>query len=259
MTARTDTALLNVLRRDGLIVAAALAFVTISAWGYLIWLAQTVPLRGMAMMPAFAPWSPTHGLFVFAMWAVMMVGMMTPSVAPMVLLYAQVARQARTLGKPFAAAGWFAGGYLLAWTVFAAIATLAQYGFERAALLSPMMVGTSRYFAGALLLVAGIYQLTPMENACLVQCRAPLRFIQNHGGFRPGIGGSLRLGMLHGVYCIGCCWALMALLFVGGVMNVLWIAAIAIVVLAQKLLPGGTWHARLVGIAAIAGGAWMLI
>ena len=92
-----------------------------------------------------------------------------------------------------------------------------------------MMVGTSRYFAGALLLVAGIYQLTPMENACLVQCRAPLRFIQNHGGFRPGIGGSLRLGMLHGVYCIGCCWALMALLFVGGVMNVLWIAAIAIV------------------------------
>ena len=259
MTAATDTALLNVLKRDRLVVGAALALITAAAWAYLTWLAQATRMPGMAMMPGFMPWTPAHGLFVFVMWVVMMVGMMTPSAAPMVLLYAQVARQARTLGKPFAPAGWFAGGYLLAWTAFAAIATLAQYGFERAALLSPMMESTSRYFAGAILLVAGMYQLTPVKNACLVQCRAPLRFIQDRGGFRPGIGGSARLGFLHGLYCIGCCWALMALLFAGGVMNVLWIAAIAIVVLAERLLPGSTWHARLVGIAAIAGGAWLLI
>lgn len=268
MTAERDTALLSILTRDRLFVGAALLFITVAAWSFVLWLVLTMPsglpdTAGMsmtrrAMMPGFTPWTPTHGLFVFAMWAVMMIGMMTPSAAPMVLLYAQVARQARTLGRAFPPAAWFAGGYLLAWTFFAAVATGAQYGLERAALLSPMMVSTSRYFAGAVLLFVGTYQLTPLKNACLVQCRAPLRFIQNHGGFRPGIGGSLRLGVLHGFYCIGCCWALMALLFVGGVMNVLWIAAIAIVVLAEKLLPGGPWLARLAGMAAVIAGAWML-
>ncbi len=118
------------------------------------------------------------------MWAVMMIGMMTPSAAPMVLLYAQVARQALTLGRVFAPAGWFAGGYFIAWTGFAALAALAQYALEHAALLSPMMVSTSGVFGAAVLVVTGVYQLTPLKYACLYHCRAPLRFVQQHGGFK---------------------------------------------------------------------------
>lgn len=267
MTAEIDSAFANLLKRDRLVVGAALLLITAAAWTYVIWLARAMndlnpmagmDMPGMSMAPAFTPWSPARGLFLFIMWTEMMVGMMTPSVAPMVLLYAQVARQARTLGTAFAPAAWFAAGYFLAWTLFAALATLAQFGFDRAALLSPMMVSSSRYLAAGLLLAAGVYQLTPLKNACLVQCRAPLRFIQDHGGFKPGVGGSLRLGLVHGLFCVGCCWALMALLFVGGVMNVLWIAALAIVVLAEKLLPGGPWLARFAGVAAIAAGGWML-
>jgi predicted metal-binding membrane protein len=259
-------ALTAVLKRDRLVVAAALGLVIVAAWACLLSLSANMTggtsgasdMSGM-MAPGFMPWTPLHATFVFAMWSVMMVGMMTPSAAPMVLIYAQVARQARTLGGVFVPAGWFAGGYLLAWTLFAALATAAQYGLERAALLSPALAATSRYFGGGILLLAGLYQLSPVKNACLVECRAPLQFIQRRGGFKPGIRGSLRLGFLHGLYCVGCCWLLMMLLFVGGVMNVLWIAAIAIAVLAEKLLPGGPWLARSAGLVALLFGAWMLL
>ena len=213
---------------------------------------------GATMAPGFSPWTSAHGFFLFVMWAVMMTGMMTPSASPMVLLYTQVARQARTLGRVFAPAGWFAGGYIFAWTGFAALAALAQYALEHAAFLSPMMVSTSRIFGAAVLVAAGLYQLMPLKYACLSHCRAPLRFVQEHGGFKPDAWGSLRLGLLHGLYCVGCCWALMALLFVGGVMNLLWIAAIAILVLGEKLLPGGVVLARVAGVSAIAAGIWML-
>ncbi|MBI3677790.1 MAG: DUF2182 domain-containing protein [Proteobacteria bacterium] len=260
-------ALSALLKRDGLIAAAALIALTALAWAYVLWLAAgmnaapaAMPGMDMGAMlaPAFVQWTAMHALFVFTMWAVMMIGMMTPSVAPMVLIYTQVARQSGTLGKPFAPAGWFASGYLLAWTLFAALATAAQFSLEQAALLSPAMASTSRYFGGAILLVAGLYQLSPLKNACLSQCRAPLSFVQRHGGFQSTAFGSLRLGALHGFYCIGCCWALMALLFVGGVMNVLWIAAIMIFVLAEKIVPGGRYLSTLAGIAALAAGAWMI-
>ena len=264
-------ALSALLKRDGLIAAGALIALTALAWAYVLWLAAEMNTAsasmpgmdmGAMMAPAFVPWTAMHALFVFVMWAVMMIGMMTPSVAPMVLIYTQVARQSRTLagtlGKPFAPAGWFASGYLLAWTLFAALATAAQYGLEQAALLSPSMASTSRYFGGGLLIVAGLYQLSPLKNACLSQCRAPLSFVQRHGGFQSTVFGSLRLGTQHGLYCIGCCWALMALLFVGGVMNVLWIAAIMIFVLAEKIIPGGRYLSTLAGVAALAAGAWMI-
>lgn len=213
---------------------------------------------GAAMAPGFSPWTPAHACFVFAMWALMMIGMMTPSATPMVLLYAQVARQSRTLGRVFAPASWFAGGYFLAWTGFAALATLGQYALERAALLSPLMISSSRVFGGSLLIATGLYQLASVKHACLARCRSPLGFVQEHGGFRPEAWGSLRLGALHGFYCIGCCWALMALLFVGGVMNLLWIAAVAILVLGEKVLPGGAVIARVAGLCAIAAGIWMM-
>jgi predicted metal-binding membrane protein len=250
-----------------MIVAGALVALTALAWGYTLWLAPQEMDTGMAggmamdmpgMAPAFTAWTPAHFLLMFVMWAVMMVGMMTPSAAPMILLYAQVARQATTLGRSFASSGWFAAGYLSAWTLFALAATSAQYGLERAALLSPMTMSASRNLDGLVLIGAGLYQLTPIKSACLAQCRAPLAFVQRHGGFPASAWGSLRLGALHGLYCIGCCWALMALLFVGGVMNPLWIAGIAILVLVEKVVPQGRVVAWLAGFGAIAAGAWLL-
>jgi predicted metal-binding membrane protein len=267
----SDTALEAVLRRDRMIVVAALAALTALAWADLVWLAKDMAMDGMdmtgfrmipagqgLMMPVTAPWQPIEFGYVLAMWIVMMVGMMTPSVAPMILIHARVGRQAATEGKPFAASGWFAGGYLLAWTAFALIATAAQWGLERAALLTPMMQSASNVLGAIVLIAAGLYQWTPLKEACLSHCRSPLSFIQQQGGFRRDPAGALTLGFRHGIYCIGCCWALMALLFVGGVMNLLWIAALAILVLVEKALPFGRVIARLAGIACIAAGVWLL-
>jgi predicted metal-binding membrane protein len=258
--------------RQRAVVVLALLLITALAW---IWLARlatqmTAPgadmagmdmssMPGMAMQPALAPWTLAHGLFLLAMWTVMMVGMMTPSVAPMVLLYQRIAQQANAAGHHFAAAGWFLCGYLAAWSAFAAVATLAQWALESVALLSPMMDSAGNRFGGAVLLVAGIYQWLPMKDACLAHCRAPLSFVQRHGGFQDRAGGSLRLGFVHGLYCIGCCWALMALLFVFGVMNLLWIATLMILVLLEKLLPAARWFSRAAGIVAIVGGLWMML
>ncbi len=268
MTPR-DGALSAILKRENGIVAAALLALVLLAWAYLAWLAAQMSAPAMASMPGmpampgmaapvFAPWTPAHVLFMFAMWAVMMVGMMTPSAAPMILIYGQVARQAQTLGRGFAPAGWFAAGYLLSWTAFALAATGAQYGLESLALMTPMMAVSSKALGAAVLIAAGVYQWTPIKDSCLAHCRAPLSFVQHHGGFKPGISGSVRLGALHGAYCIGCCAALMALLFVAGIMNLLWIAALMIFVLAEKVLPGGRTLSRLAGLAMIAAGVWLL-
>ena len=265
------TALEAVLRRDRLIVIAALSAITLLAWADLFWLANDMAMGGMDMtgfrmipagrgwmMPTDAPWKAFEFGYVFLMWAVMMVGMMTPSAAPMILLYARVGRQAVAQGKSFAASAWFAGGYLLAWSVFSLAATAAQWSLERAALLTPMMESASNTLGGILLIAAGLYQWTPLKDACLASCQSPLTFIMRHGGFRPDPPGALSLGFRHGLYCIGCCWALMVLLFVGGVMNLLWIAALAILVLAEKVLPFGRVIARVAGIAFIAGGGWLI-
>jgi predicted metal-binding membrane protein len=217
-----------------------------------------IPAGMGLMMPANAPWTSMEFAFVFVMWAVMMIGMMTPSAAPMILIYARVGRQAAQQAKPLVASAYFAAGYLVTWIGFALAATLAQWALERSALLTPTMVGASDVFAGAVLIGAGVYQWTPLKDACLRQCQAPWLFIQRHGGFRPDAMGALVLGVRHGAYCIGCCWALMALLFVGGVMNVLWIAAIAILVLAEKAVPAGRVIPRIAGAGLLAGGAWLL-
>jgi predicted metal-binding membrane protein len=267
----TAAAIEAVLRRDRVVVAAALAVLTALAWAYVWWLAADMDMGGMdmsgfrmipagmgLMMPTTAPWSAIEFAFVFAMWAVMMIGMMTPSATPMILIYARVGRQAAQQGKPLAASACFAAGYLLAWIGFALAATSAQWALERAALLTPMMAGASGIFSAAVLIAAGVYQWTPLKDACLRQCQAPWLFIQRHGGFRPDVPGSLALGALHGAYCIGCCWILMAILFVGGVMNVLWIAAIAILVLAEKVVPARRVISRTAGAGLFAGGAWLL-
>jgi predicted metal-binding membrane protein len=196
---------------------------------------------------------------MFAMWAVMMVGMMTPSAAPMILIHARVGRQAASEGKPFASTGWFAGGYLLVWSAFALAATVAQWGLESLALLTPMMASASAVLGGVVLVAAGLYQWTPLKDACLSQCQSPLAFIQRAGGFKRDMAGALRLGLRHGAYCVGCCWALMALLFVGGVMNVLWIAAISIFVLLEKIVPAGRLVSRVAGAGFVTAGVWLLV
>jgi predicted metal-binding membrane protein len=278
-----DTALEAILRRDRTIVALSIAVLTTIAWLYILWLARGMDVSGMempemamhgmamndmpgmnmdapgmALMPALQPWSPTDFAVMLSMWVVMMVGMMTPSAAPMVLLYARVGRQSALQGKPLAATGYFFAGYVLAWVGFAILATLGQWALEKALLLGPMMSSASGLFSGVLLVVIGIYQWTPLKDVCLRQCQAPLQFIQRHGGFRREPRGSLMLGLRHGVYCVGCCWALMALLFVGGVMNVFWIALIAIYVLAEKIIPIGRTLARVAGVALGLAGLWIL-
>jgi predicted metal-binding membrane protein len=267
-----DAVLEVALRRDRYIVAAALVVATSLAWAYILWLAANMEMTGSAMggmdmsqgdmrammETSFRPWGLADFGFVLAMWAVMMVGMMTPSAAPVILLYAHVGRQAATHGQPFAATGWFAAGYLLVWAGFSLAATCAQWLLERAILLTPMMTSTSSIFGGIVLIAIGVYQWTPLKYACLAQCQAPLSFIQRHGGFRPEAFASLQLGVLHGAYCVGCCWALMALLFVGGVMNVFWIAGITIMVLLEKIIPAGRFIPRVAGIAFITAGVWLL-
>ena len=249
-----DSALAALLRRDRAVVLAALLAVTALAWTDVVQLAH-----GMSDMAAMPGMDMTfHFLPMFAMWTVMMIGMMTPAVAPMILIYTQVARR-HTGVTPFSSAFWFAGGYLLAWAGFSLLATCTQWGLEKVALLSPMMASSSHLFAGLLLIAAGLYQWLPIKYACLSRCRAPLSFIMKHGGFQMRAAGSLRLGLQHGLYCVGCCWALMALLFVGGVMNLLWIAALTVFVLLERLLPGWRYFARASGAVATAAGAWIVL
>lgn len=268
-------ALEAVLRRDRLIVTAALAAVTMLAWAYTFWLAGQMDMGGMPvaaasdmkmgamrmsalLAPAVRPWTGTDFAAMFVMWTVMMIGMMTPSAAPVILIYARVGRAAALQGKPLAATGFFAGGYLLAWTGFSVLATLGQWALTQAALLTPMMAAASDLVGGLVLIAAGLFQWTPIKDACLTYCQAPLGFIQQHGGFRREPLGSLRIGFRHGISCVGCCWALMALLFVGGVMNIVWIAALTAFVLLEKLVPIGRVISRTAGLGLVGWGIWLL-
>lgn len=273
LTDTTDPALRRLLRRETIVVTAALAAISVLAWIYILRLAAGMDMGGMAMAgarmrstgfrmvmtPALKPWTGIELLLLFAMWAVMMIGMMTPSATPMILLYARVRRGAAAAGEAFAATGWFAGGYVAAWTLFSALATLAQWGLERAALLTPGMAAASTGLGALLLIVAGLYQWMPLKQTCLAHCQSPLAFLQLHGGLRRAARQAFGLGLHHGFYCVGCCWALMILLFVGGVMNLLWIAGLTILVLLEKALPAGRMVARGAGVVLAAAGAWLLI
>ena len=264
-----EAVLEHVLRRDRAIVVAALAVITILAWAYTIWLGNNMNMGGMAvtgghemgvmLAPAFKPWTPADFLVMFVMWTVMMIGMMVPSAAPMILIYARVGRQAATHGKPLAATGFFASGYLLAWTAFSLGATIGQWLLERAALLTPMMATANDILGALVLIAAGLFQWTPAKKACLKHCQAPLSFIQRYGGFRRDPWESLAVGFRSGAFCIGCCWALMALLFVGGVMNIIWIAGLTIFVLLEKIVPAGQLISRASGAGLTAWGLWLLI
>ncbi len=264
-----DDALGALLKRDRAVVATAMVVITLLAWAYILHLAAgmgAMPTGGMAMDgmseamgPAMRAWTPALAATMFAMWWVMMVGMMTPSVAPMILLYAAVGRKAAAGGAAFASAAWFLAGYLAVWTLFSAMATAAQWGLTQAALLTPAMAASSARLGGAVLIAAGAYQWTPAKETCLKACQAPISFLAAHGGFRGDAAGAARLGVRHGLYCLGCCFVLMALLFVGGVMNILWIAGLTVLVLLEKLVPAGRLASRLSGALMVAAGLWLFL
>jgi predicted metal-binding membrane protein len=247
-----------ILRRDRLPAVAGLVGVTALAWLYLGWMTHAMPeMAGMAqmVMPMIEPWSAADWLATFLMWAIMMVGMMLPGAAPMILLYDRVRERQEAKGASLAATGVFALGYLLAWTLFSLGATTTQWALEQAALLSPIMASASPWLGGGFLIAAALYQWTPLKHACLVHCRSPIAFLAHH--WHSGRSGALRMGLHHGLYCVGCCWVLMALLFVGGVMNLLWIALLALFVLLEKVMPEGELFSRL--SALLLAGASVLV
>lgn len=259
------------MRRDRLIVAAGLFAIAALAWLWLLMgagtdmsiLAMSRPslFPGADSMPSPAePWPAAGWIIMAGMWWIMMIAMMIPSAAPMILLHARVTRQAQRKGQLREGgipSGAFLAGYLLVWLGFSVAATGLQWLAERAGLLSqPMMWSINAWLAGGLLVAAGLYQLSPAKRACLEHCRSPVEFLSRH--WRANRSGALRMGIDHGAFCLGCCWSLMALLFVGGIMNLYWIAGLAIVVLAEKLLPGGQALARTLGIAFIAAGIWVV-
>ena len=251
-----DAAIEYVLKRDRWVVLAGLAGITALAWVYLAVFAAGMDGMTIAMAQV-EPWTALDVALMVVMWAVMMVAMMVPSAAPMILLYALVARKSRGPDRPVASTSAFAAGYIVVWIGFSLAATAAQWALEQAALLSPMMVSTSPFLGGALLIGAGVYQWTPLKQVCLENCRSPIEFLSR--SWRPGGLGALRMGIAHGAFCVGCCWVLMGLLFFCGVMNLLWIAAIAIFVLIEKLAPLGAHAGRVSGALLAAAGLAVMV
>lgn len=230
-------------------LAALIGLVTVS-WSYLWNMAHGMHADRMSLMMAPPEaWTGQVALAVFLMWAIMMVGMMLPSVAPMILLYTAILRQ-REPPPPVLTYAWlFLLGYLTTWCLFSGAATALQWWLSDLTLISPMMGSTSNALNGAILIAAGLYQWLPLKAACLQHCRSPANYLAEHK--RPGLSGAFVMGLHHGAYCIGCCWILMLLLFVGGVMNLLWIALLASFVLVEKLLPWGQKIGRIAGVVMV--------
>ena len=248
------------LRRDRIIVLSSLALITALSWAYVASLASdmqnNMDVATEMAMPKMQAWSATDFALTFVMWAVMMVAMMTPSAAPMILMFAGVNRRRQNQQVPYVPTSVFLLGYLVVWVAFSVLATVVQSGLHAVSLLSPMMVSTNPILGGILLLIAGIYQWTPLKHACLSKCRSPLGFVLNE--WREDRWGAFLMGLKHGSYCTGCCWSLMALLFIAGVMNLLWIAAIAGFILLEKVALAGQRMGQAAGVLMVAGGIVLL-
>ena len=230
--------------RSRAVTIAGLAGSMLLAWAYLVVGAAMPAMPGMDAGPGFAANA--------IMWWVMMFAMMIPATSPTILLYAQVHRHSYGLERS-PPTGAFLAGYFACWLVFSVIAAALQ----ASVLSSADMAVVGRDAAGALFIASGVYQLSPLKEACLRRCRSPASFLSRH--YRPGPWGAFRLGLLHGAYCVGCCWLLMSLLFAGGVMNLVWVAGLTLLVAAEKLLLGGQWLARLAGVGMILWGAALIL
>jgi len=251
------------LRRDRIVGIAALMLFIVLAWSYLLQGAG-MPMDASAMahmamdmdMDAAQAWTVGYAWIVFIMWWVMMIAMMLPSAAPTILLYGLVQRRQAVRGGSPASSAAFALGYVAVWGAFSLLATALQWQLQQLSLMSSGMVLTSAALGGLILVAAGVYQLTPFRDACLRHCRGPVEFLGRH--WRPGVAGAWRMGIQHGLYCLGCCWVLMALLFYGGVMNLYWIIGLTLYVLLEKLAAGGARISRVASIALIVWGVVVL-
>ena len=240
-------------------ITAVVLFVAVPAacWAWIVTLARDMygPMTGASRWMMTPSWDAAHVFLLWTMWAVMMIGMMLPTAVPAILLYGAAVRRQHghdAAGRIYA----LSAGYVTTWALFSVLATVFQRGLSALLLLSPMMEATSPQTGGALLLVAGTYQLTPLKRACLMACQSPLGFLMSR--WRDGVRGAFRLGLEHGLYCLGCCWAVMLLLFAGRVMNLAVILALTVFVVFEKLGLLGPYGAKLSGVLLIASGCWSL-
>lgn len=236
------------------------------SWFYLLEGAGTGMNSAAMSTPAFPPpiisgvvtsWDWNYAAIMLAMWWIMMIAMMVPSAAPMILLYGRVYRHNSRGSAAEAHTASFLSGYLVSWLLFSLAATALQWLLEQAGLVHGMMMWSTNHTLSAIfLLLAGAYQFTSLKQACLLQCRSPASYLS--ANWLSGPAGAFRMGFKHGVFCVGCCWSLMLLLFVGGIMNLFWIAGLALLVLLEKLLPAGPWFSQLTGIILLVAGAYLL-
>ena len=261
-----DDAIERVVKHDKSVVLGGLTAVVVLSWTYILSGAgmnlsafEMTAMSGDGGMATMVPavWDFGYAGLMFIMWWVMMIAMMLPSATPMVLLFAGMNRRQREKGNPYVATAYFASAYLIVWAGFSVVAVALQWGLEALALLSPMLISASTVFGAGLLLAAGIYQLTPLKQTCLKNCRSPLEFMMIR--WRSGSDGAFRMGIEHGLYCVGCCWFLMGLLFFGGVMNLYWIIGIAVFVMVEKTIPAGHWVSYGVGVLLILFGLTVLL
>jgi predicted metal-binding membrane protein len=257
------TSIAVVSRRDRILIFSCIFLISALAWAYLIYLDQQMSSamaydRMMAEMGMTreASWTPSDAFFTFAMWVVMMAGMMSGTAAPVLLLFAASSTNRGKPGVPLAVV-LFGAGYAAVWIGFSAGAAIAQWALHEAMMLSVSMAASSARVGGAILLGAGAYQLTPFKGACLAHCRSPIGFLMTN--WRNGRLGAFQMGLRHGAYCLGCCWALMCVLFVVGVMNLVWVGALTVLVLLEKIGPAGGLLARVAGVAMVVFGALRLL
>jgi predicted metal-binding membrane protein len=246
-------------RHDRAVVVLILLAAILGSWGYLLFgMEQPMPaMEGMAMPMPAPEWTGAYLALTLAMWMAMMAAMMLPSAVPMLLFYDGIAHRRRPGTTAIGTTSLFGLGYLSVWLGFSVGAVALQYVLEQASLLSPMMEATSIALAGGILVAAGIYQWTSLKQACLRHCRSPFDFVTTY--WQGGNRGAFAMGLRHGIYCLGCCWVLMLLLFVGGVMNLAWIAAIALFVLVEKLAPAGHWLGKAAGASLVIWGGYVLV
>jgi len=256
------TPLERLLEHDRAAFAILLILVPLACWSWIVVMARDMygPMTGASAWMMTLRGDARHVLLLWVMWAVMMAGMMLPSASPLLLLYGAAAR--RYGGDETGPRAWrriyaLAAGYLVIWALFSVGATAVQHSLSTLLIVSPMMTLASQTATAVTLALAGLYQLTPLKRACLRACRSPLSFMMYR--WRWGSIGAFRMGVEHGIYCVGCCWALMLLLFAGGVMNLTVIVALTLLVALEKLLPIGAAAARVSGAALIAAAAWMML
>ncbi len=252
---RVESALADL--RPALVIAVVV--IPLACWLWVIAMARDMygPMSGASAWMMTMEWDAPRLLLLWAMWAAMMAGMMLPTAAPILLLYARTIRNRPSAPHPAMRIHAMALGYVAVWAAFSVAATILQRVLAQLLLLTPMMEPATPVAAAALLVIAGVYQLTPLKAVCLSGCRSPFMWLTNK--WREGVGGAFRMGLGHGLYCLGCCWAMMLLLFAGGVMNLAVILALTVWVAVEKLAPFGQQSARVSGALLVAAGIWMMV